>query len=211
MATGFLISNGTDLDDVFDPYVTGTSPSTTGYLLSSGTDINTRYAPLSYGSAAAATGYQLSTAADLNTLFAAKGTAKYWPDPLPWEKTFYAVPVITPNTSRGTLEFRVDGNLWWKDTVIASGINQGTFLPSGVVASQVEIRAVQISGVAALQNDLASFVPITSTRSIVYSTSSVGSFTGVFEITIRRISNISDSSVGTCSIVVSVDESGGGE
>ena len=77
MAVNYIAANGQDLDDVFDFYVTGTSPAATGFILSSGVDLNTRYAPIIFGSAASATGLQISNGSDLNTLFAAKGTAAY--------------------------------------------------------------------------------------------------------------------------------------
>lgn len=72
---------GVDLDNIFDPYVEGTSPGLTG-LKVAGVDINTRYAPLIYGTAAPVTNINskvrgTSSFVDLNTLFAAKGTAKY--------------------------------------------------------------------------------------------------------------------------------------
>ena len=74
-------SKGVDLDSIFDPYITGTSPGLTG-IQSAGTDIHTRYAPLVYGTAAPATGIACKVGGagsfvDLNTLFAAKGTANY--------------------------------------------------------------------------------------------------------------------------------------
>ncbi len=67
-----------DLDMVFAPYTTGTSPPATG-LLVAGTDIATnRYAPIVQGSAAPATGLLTEQAghADINTLFAAAGTVQ---------------------------------------------------------------------------------------------------------------------------------------
>lgn len=80
MSTG-LDSKGVDLDSIFAPYVTGTSPALTGVKFG-GTDVNTRYAPRSYGSAAAATGITCKpggagSLVDLNTLFAAYGTTSY--------------------------------------------------------------------------------------------------------------------------------------
>lgn len=208
MAVNYIATNGQDLDDVFDFYVRGSSPSATGFLMLSGVDINTRYAPIVFGSAASSTGYQISNGNDLNTLFAAKGTAVYWPDPLPWEQTFIALPATSPDFSRGILEFRTDGNLYWKNSAIAFAVNQGSFLPDGTVASQVEIQAVQLSGIGALQNDLSSFVPITSTRTIIYSSSVVGTYNGVFQITIRKIADVSDNATGQCTIRISIGSGG---
>jgi hypothetical protein len=72
-------SGNPNFDQVFAPYVTGTSPPATGLLDDSGVDIATRYAPIIYGTQAPATGMltQASGNADVNTLFAAYGTAVY--------------------------------------------------------------------------------------------------------------------------------------
>ena len=75
-----LLSNASghpDLDTVFAPYSTGTSPAATG-LLVGGVDIATRYAPLVLGTQAPATGFltQQSGHADINTLFAAYGSVQ---------------------------------------------------------------------------------------------------------------------------------------
>ena len=67
--------NGVDLDNWFDPYVSGTQPAATGYQVA-GVDLNQRYAPLYLGVQAALTGYAVN-GADLNTLFAKKGSAQY--------------------------------------------------------------------------------------------------------------------------------------
>jgi hypothetical protein len=204
MATGFQIANGVDLDNVFDPYVIGSSPSATGFQLSNGVDINTRYAPLFYGNQAAATGFQLTNGSDLNTVFAAFGTARYWPDPLPWAKTFLAQQQTFPVSSVGILEFRTNGDLWWKDSSVSFGVNQGTMLRAGLSANQAEVRVVQTSGPIAVQNDLANFVDLSSQRILRYATSDIGEQIGVFTITIRDKNNTSDSAQAQCSINVSV-------
>ena len=67
--------NGVDLDNWFDPYISGTQPAATGYQVA-GVDLNQRYAPLYLGVQAALTGYAVN-GADLNTLFAKIGTAQY--------------------------------------------------------------------------------------------------------------------------------------
>ena len=74
MTSGYSV-NGTDLDNWFDPYISGTQPAATGYKVS-GVDLNQRYAPLYLGVQAALTGYAVN-GADLNTLFAKIGTAQY--------------------------------------------------------------------------------------------------------------------------------------
>ena len=74
MTSGYQV-NGVDLDNWFDPYISGTQPAATGYKVG-GVDLNTRYAPLYLGIQAALTGYEVN-GADLNTLFAKIGTAQY--------------------------------------------------------------------------------------------------------------------------------------
>ena len=71
-------SGNPDLDQVFAPYTTGTSPPDTG-LSVGGVDIAAnRYAPIVQGSAAPDTGLQTQQAgnADIATLFAAAGTVQ---------------------------------------------------------------------------------------------------------------------------------------
>lgn len=74
--TSGIASKGVDLDNIFDPWLSGTSKARATGISVAGSDLNNRFAPLIYGSSAAATGIQ-SQGDDLNTLFAAKGTAKY--------------------------------------------------------------------------------------------------------------------------------------
>jgi len=79
--TTFVLSKAAghpDLDAVFAPYTTGTSPPATGILVA-GVDIaSNRYAPIVQGTAAADTGILTEQAgnADISTLFAAAGTVQ---------------------------------------------------------------------------------------------------------------------------------------
>ncbi|MHB8388234.1 MAG: hypothetical protein ACYDBH_01475 [Acidobacteriaceae bacterium] len=79
--TTFVLSKAAghpDLDAVFAPYTTGTSPPATGVLVA-GVDIaSNRYAPIVQGTAAADTGILTEQAgnADISTLFAAAGTVQ---------------------------------------------------------------------------------------------------------------------------------------
>lgn len=206
MAVNFIAANGQDLDDVFDLYVTGTSPSATGFILSSGVDLNTRYAPIVFGSAASVTGYKLSNSNDLNTLFAAKGTAAYWPDPLPWQRTFTdnttaffpdnAISQVRMNfLSNGTLEVVTDGV-----------VNYGSVIPLGSTPSQFEIQAIVISGASPDLNQASSFVSLAANRQIYYSLdrNAIGSESklSTLSIIIRRISNPTDSRTANTNIVL---------
>lgn len=79
MATNYRNSAGTDFDDLFDPYVTGTVPPNTAFRTSDGVDLAGRYAPLSYGTKRADVNYRTSAGTDLSNLWAQKGSAIYFP------------------------------------------------------------------------------------------------------------------------------------
>lgn len=79
MATNYRNSAGTDFDDLFDPYVTGTVPPNTAFRTSDGVDLAGRYAPLSYGTKRADVNYRTSAGLDLSNLWAQKGSAIYFP------------------------------------------------------------------------------------------------------------------------------------
>jgi hypothetical protein len=71
--------NGVPLDQIFDPYISGTKASLTGYtVVISGIAVDLRdlFAPIYLGSSALPTKYKVNNA-DLNTIFAKKGTAQY--------------------------------------------------------------------------------------------------------------------------------------
>jgi hypothetical protein len=74
MASGFITSNGTDLDSIFAPRYSGWPQAAATEFVTGGSDLNTRYAPLSSGSASSLTAFRLASGADLNTVFAAYGT-----------------------------------------------------------------------------------------------------------------------------------------
>lgn len=126
MTTG-IQSKGVDLDSIFDPYVTGTSPAANGIQVN-GTDIHTRYAPLLYGTAAAATGILCEpggsgSAVDLNTLYAAHGTAKY---STPDNGTPYSSIVNIPFGSNDSAEIQLymqsgQYQVWVHNHALSSG------------------------------------------------------------------------------------------
>jgi hypothetical protein len=133
-----IASKGVDLDNIFDPYVTGTSPGLTGEQ-SAGTDIHTRYAPLVYGTAAAATGISCKVGGagsfvDLNTLFAAKGTANY---ALPINGQTYTSNVsIVSGTASATINFAItSGSNWAINASNTRGVPAPAVLASGTIPS----------------------------------------------------------------------------
>lgn len=130
MPSGFT-TGGTDLDDVFDPYVEGTKPAATGYT-AAGTDLKERYAPLSYGTAAPVTGMSISGGADLNTLWAAKGTA------------VYAGPVA-PGIGASYTETRAVTSGGVTSTLVLTIKSDGTWTVSGN-GTPSELAGVPVSG-----------------------------------------------------------------
>lgn len=71
---GYRDATGTDLSNIFEPYVSGTKGVPTGYLDLSRNDLNTRFAPYVSGAVGASTGYLDLSGNDLNTRFAPRAT-----------------------------------------------------------------------------------------------------------------------------------------
>lgn len=98
---------GVGLDQIFDPYISGTKAALTGYTVKiSGVDTDLRdiFAPLYLGTTAAPTNYKVK-GADLNTFFAAKGTASYT---LPFNGVTYTSGVnITSGSASAQIGFRI--------------------------------------------------------------------------------------------------------
>ena len=74
MATNYKV-NGVDLDQIFDPYVSGTKPAPTKYTVN-GVDLKDIFAPRHLGTSAPVTKYTVN-GVDLNQIFAAKGSVNY--------------------------------------------------------------------------------------------------------------------------------------
>ncbi|MGF7229719.1 MAG: hypothetical protein ACQR33_07120 [Candidatus Saccharibacteria bacterium] len=157
------------LDNVFDLYVTGTSPAATGLLDDAGVDIATRYAPLVFGTAAAATGLltKQSGNGDLNTLFAAKGTASY---ALPINgQTYTGYGHSGTTSSFGGIAFAASVSGY---TVIKNGTNETTTtlasgsIPVGAVSCKIVdtwLNASGDTGVGNVSNNYASQTTLTGT------------------------------------------------
>lgn len=131
-------SNGVDLDDIFEPYTTGTKAAITGYPVG-GQDLRDRYAPLSMGSAAAITGYK-TYGADLNTKFAAKGSVSY-SLPINGQTFTQSTNITSGNTGYAQIGFRiVTGNTWqvfgYNSITAATTILASGAIPSGAVNVQ---------------------------------------------------------------------------
>lgn len=74
MATNYKV-NGVDLDQIFDPYMSGTKPAPTKYTVN-GVDLKDIFAPRYLGASAPVTKYTVN-GVDLNQIFAAKGSVNY--------------------------------------------------------------------------------------------------------------------------------------
>jgi hypothetical protein len=176
-----------DLDQVFDPYVSGNSPTATGLNVGgTNTDINTRYAPISFGTAALATGFNIGgTNTDINTLFAAYGTASY---SLPINgntyKTGYTVP--TSQTGYSQIGFQITGgNTYAVTTASPSGTSTlvSGSVPAGAVNVQItygspSIPSGDVDSGGGVTNPASSQVAVSSNPSTYYQTSSYGSSSG---------------------------------
>lgn len=188
MATNYRNSAGVDFDDLFDPYVQGTIPSSTNYRTSDGVDLAGRYAPLSYGSKAPDVNYRTSAGTDVTNLWAAKGTAQY---SLPFHGQTYSADATAPTGATGTtsatvtLSINSDGT--WQITRSISGsatgngttvLGSGTWLPSGASAGNYEVQfAGSGSGGTTVTNGASSYSALSSTRSIQLNASVVSSTT----------------------------------
>jgi hypothetical protein len=172
---------GVGLDQIFDPYVSGTKAAITNYTVS-GVDLKDIFAPIYLGTSAAVTNYKVK-GADLNTIFAAYGTARY---ALPFNGTTFSGAYTSGNVTsnmlaRATLLINADGTY----SIVTIGNNvtttaaSGTWLPGGQSASdyQVQFSYSQISvfgfGPATFTNSAASYAACTSNQSIYGSATSL--------------------------------------
>lgn len=128
--------NSVPLDQIFDPYISGTKAPLTGYTVKiSGvaTDLRDLFAPIYLGTSALPTKFKVNNA-DLNTIFAKKGTAQY---SLPIDGQVFVANRTTRGPSSLTFNMLNSGGY----TVVrdvGSGLvtlASGTWLPSGGVVS----------------------------------------------------------------------------
>lgn len=122
MPSGFT-TGGVDLDDVFDPYLSGTKPAVTGYTVG-GQDLADRYQPIGAATPAADTGYT-TAGVDLSQLFAplgAGGGVDATPD---WDgvtRTNFSYG-LSENSARLRLNFAPNGSVG----IFASDFTGGTW------------------------------------------------------------------------------------
>lgn len=219
MATNFRNSAGTDFDDLFDPYVTGTVPPNTAFRTSDGVDLAGRYAPLSFGTKRADVNYRTSAGTDLSNLWAAKGTAQY---SLPINGASYSAAESVPNGQSGSASGRFiinsDGTYAVTTTVAHGGTTpraSGSWLTSGSASDyNVRYTVTNTSGTAATVTNQAASAVAANTSPYVnlavgpYGASS-GSHDSVSSVLIKliRVSTGAVVSATTISFSLSVDGS----
>lgn len=215
--TSGIASKGVDLDDVFDPWQTGTSKARTTGISVAGSDINNRFAPLVYGTSAPATGIQ-SQGADLNTLFAAKGTAKY---SIPIDGQRYTAGSFSDGVApikpcNGTIFVQIGGDTINVQTKVVNNggtpiVNNNDYsIPEGANYFQITTSGVTITGNAS-QTNLASdwtAIPGSLTTELTF-TASQSNNTGTSEIsgsvTVNFGTGQSTIWTGTCTLDASAD------
>ncbi|ODT97387.1 MAG: hypothetical protein ABS82_00065 [Rhodanobacter sp. SCN 67-45] len=179
--------NGVPLDQIFDPYVSGTKAAITGYtvmIAGVATDLRDLFAPIYLGSSAAPTKYKVNNA-DLNTIFAAKGTAQY---ALPINgQTFTSSINITSGSGNATIGFRIVGGNQWQVYKINSA-SSATVLASGAVptnASTVKytwgvyaIGVGQTDAGGSTSNGAATAQPVVNNPTAAYTTATNTSTSG---------------------------------
>lgn len=186
MPTGFVVGT-VDLDDYFDPYVTGTKSAATG-MVAGGADLSERYAPLAYGSAAAATGMKVGTA-DLNTLWAAKGTARYSISGLQGKSVKASDTALTdqPSVSASTYVSIASTGTWSvgggtsRGAITVSAPSSGTWLPAGDSASDYQVQFVVTgsNGTGNVGNGATAYTALSASRSASLSLPSMSGANGI--------------------------------
>lgn len=210
--------NGVGLDQIFDPYISGTKAALTSYTVN-GVDLKDIFAPIYLGSSALPTAYKVNNV-DLNMIFAAKGTARY---SLPIDgQTFNGWSSGTQSAAMAasaTVVIKADGT--YSVTCVGNSVvtnpAAGTWLPGGAAASsfQVQFGVTQQSqganGPATITNGAASFVSCVADRSCVAfaTTGQHGGLEigGTYTVAIR-LKNVGSGNVSTTTITFAVQSVG---
>lgn len=215
MATNFRDSSGTDFDDLFDPYVTGTVPPNTAFRTSDGVDLAGRYAPLSYGSKRADVNYRTSAGTDLSNLWAQKGSAIYT---LGFNGQSYSASAVsgTGDSSFAALRLTLNSDGTWTigRNITTPGstyttIASGTWLPSGGSAADYSVVfaavvATHTNDDPVVENGAPSYASLATTRTVTVSLSggpgSENSATGSVTCTLKKGSGTGMASTFTWSL-----------
>lgn len=177
--------------DLFDGYVEGPKTFPSNRIIELGTDVRDKYAPIIFGQKGPDVGVIIEeTGLDVSNYFAAKGTAKYWPEP-PWDRQFSnAAQAITPNSATARLLFRLNsqGNL-----VVLAGNTSPTqlinerFIPAFANPADIEVRAFNFTGTGPLQNTMLNWTPLVNDPFVEYkqTQSGVGSSFAETDMTVE--------------------------
>lgn len=149
---------GVGLDQIFDPYISGTKAAITNYQVS-GVDLKDIFAPLYLGTSAAVTNYKVK-GADLNTIFAAYGTATY---PLPMNGgTFLSTATTAGSSSTAGLAFNTNASTYSVVDDVSTNVLASGSIPTG--ATQVMVTTTLTNGTVATSyaNNMSSIVALTT-------------------------------------------------
>ncbi|HEY1035533.1 MAG TPA: hypothetical protein VGE09_11190 [Pseudoxanthomonas sp.] len=202
MPSGFKTS-GTDLDDIFLPYSSGTKPANTGFSVA-GVDLKDRYQP---GSGAPVTGFKIAGGPDINTIF-----ASLLINPPQFNGQFYD-EVTTIGAANGYITFgiRADGT-WFAAPGGAGPSWSGNWhgSPAAGVGDGFEVKFVPgtpARGTSIITNGASDFASLASDRTIVLTVSADGEDAADDSISVQvliRRTGGAVSSDGTCFIGVSL-------
>lgn len=207
MATIFRhITDGTDFDDLFDPYVMGTKPANTGFRTADGVDLAHRYAPIEFGTKRADVGYRITSGADVSNLWAAKGTSAY---ALPIDGQIFRISNVVPPGQQGSASCRFRLTDTGEYRVIRTRTHGatipdvvGSFVPAGSVAADFRVRyTITHTGGSAtgqIANTAPSFSAIGATTDVTVSVGPSGPSSGTrtsFETVIIEIQRVSTGAI----------------
>jgi hypothetical protein len=189
--TSGIASKGVDLDNIFDPYVAGTTKARAAGIAVAGSDTSNRFANIIYGSAAAATGIQ-SEGADINTLYAKKGTASY---ALPIDGQTFVQSDAEPagTTPSAILDFEIGASGWTvvgKSKAAGNTTKASGSVPSGAVSVQVTdtwLNAAGDTDAGTVVNTASAYTTIPGTGTVGCSVQEIHGSTGTSGQTTHRI------------------------
>lgn len=197
MATGFRLSNGLDLDQVFAARVSAAGASV-GFRNSAGSDLSTVLEPGQLGVYASLTGYKNSAGVDFKSLFSTVAGAP---------SNFSVSPVrsVPSGTAGITTTVNADGSVTSKNETGTAMVGSGNWFSPNLagVGSSYQVKFTLTSGTAwtgAAVNTWLAFP-----QSVGLTTSGVEK-TNVIAVSIRRTSD----SVVVCSGTISLDVVVGG-
>lgn len=204
------LSDGRTLDDVFEPYDSGTKECPAGEMFINGQDIRDRYAPLSTGEKAPDVNYHIDNV-DITNYFAEIGTVSTWIVPESWNGASFFDGGVEGTGGRIILRVNHQGTV-----TVFTGINttykeyERNPIPANVSTTNVEVRCIQNSGEGAISNTLLNWVPLNGSTSnageVEYRLTVVNEHIGNFTLEFREISNNAEGTTGDFTFRIKVIE-----